>query len=335
MLIASRRAVQHVVALVLFEVMAVGGLHALGTRSYLRVDWFHISRWLAATPTDQVVVSLVWLGALVLGWWTLGSTLLYLLTRVRGFRAGARIAERLAPSAIRQVIDRALATTVVTSVLLGTAAPALANERPAVPITQQAPDTVQYEPDPAGTEGAESEPPSGGPRPQGKAPKPVERPRRDGRPEDAQAEDAAAAELEAQGRDGGEDAPEVPTEAPAEAETAPSEAATGRPAAEEERTKPDTARNGDRARDDRSRRRSMPHAGHRYTVRAGDHLWKIAVAVVSADGDGARDRNAVASYWAELVRVATPHLESGDPNLIYPGEELELPPLRSRTGDRK
>ena len=62
--------------------------------------------------------------------------------------------------------------------------------------------------------------------------------------------------------------------------------------------------------------------------------WKIAVEVVSAE-TGAKNKRAVASYWAELVRAATPHLRSGDPNLIYPGEEIDLPPLGDRSGDRR
>lgn len=333
----------HVVTLVLFEVMAVGGLHVIGTRSYVRVDWFHISRWLAATPVDQVVISLAWLVALALAWWTLGSTLLYLLTRIRGFRAGARIAERLAPSVVRQVIDRAVATTLVTSVLLGTASPALADEQPPPPVTQQAPATAQYEPEPAGSEDAESERPGRGAGP-GQAPRPVEQPPREEQPtaDDQSAgsgsqpdiapgpgEDAAAAELEADAdRAQGDDAPARASEAASEDEQREPERTT-------ERNNGGRNNEDDRGADNRGRRRSTPQAGERYTVRAGDHLWKIAVAVVSAEGDGKGDRNAIASYWAELVRDATPHLQSGDPNLIYPGEELELPPLRHRMGDRK
>jgi nucleoid-associated protein YgaU len=329
-----------VVSLVLFEVVAVGGLHVLGTRPYLHVDWFHISRWLATTPTDQVVISLVWLGALVLGWWTLGSTLLYLLTRVRGFRAGARIAERLAPSVIRQVIDRALATTLVTSVLLGTAAPALARE-PQLPITRQAPETVQYEPDPAGTEEAETEPLAPGRGPRGRAPRPVDPP------------ESLTKKPEQQGRDGeqtqGERKPgkeqqdeerneEDPDHSASDQERENSESdADDRDDGTADKDKADTKSRADRAGDDHNSRtgarmRSGPRPGSTYTVRAGDHLWKIATQVVSAHGD-ATGRRAVASYWATLVRAATPHLRSGDPNLIYPGETLELPPLGYRIED--
>lgn len=53
----------------------------------------------------------------------------------------------------------------------------------------------------------------------------------------------------------------------------------------------------------------------------GDHLWKISARHL---GDGASDRE-VTPYWSEVVEVNTPNLRSGDPDLIYPGEIVELP----------
>jgi hypothetical protein len=35
----------------------------------------------------------------------------------------------------------------------------------------------------------------------------------------------------------------------------------------------------------------------------------------------------VAQYWAKVVAVNRPGLESGDPDLIYPDEEITLPPV--------
>jgi LysM repeat protein len=344
MSIESQRAMRDVIGLVLFEVAAVGGLHAIGTQPHVDVDWLHISRWLAATPADQVVVSLAWLCALALGWWTLGTTMLYLLTRVKGFRAGARIAERLAPAVIRRVIDRAVATTMVTSVLFGAASPALAEQQQApLPITQQAPETLQYEPEPAGTE--EAEPPSTGPGQQEKAPKPVDPPE--------------ALEDKPERQDGDGEQPQndrntkkAPSRKDRGADTGNTDQfageqehdATASEAADRDEDTPDANGKGKRATDDRESRtddresragagtRAAPRPGSTYTVRSGDHLWKIATQVVSANGH-ATDRRAVASYWATLVRATAPHLRSGDPNLIYPGETLELPPLGYLTED--
>ncbi|HEU4894777.1 MAG TPA: hypothetical protein VFT85_02975 [Acidimicrobiia bacterium] len=56
-------------------------------------------------------------------------------------------------------------------------------------------------------------------------------------------------------------------------------------------------------------------------VEKGDHLWKISAEHL---GDGASDGE-IAPFWREVVEVNTPRLRSGDPDLIYPGETVELP----------
>lgn len=58
----------------------------------------------------------------------------------------------------------------------------------------------------------------------------------------------------------------------------------------------------------------------------GDHLWKISARHI---GEEATDRE-IAPYWREVVDVNTPHLRSGDPDLIYPGEVVDLPAIRER-----
>lgn len=61
-------------------------------------------------------------------------------------------------------------------------------------------------------------------------------------------------------------------------------------------------------------------------VEKGDHLWKISARQVEEF-----DRQApVAPYWRQVVDVNTPSLRSGDPDLIYPGEVIELPPTSER-----
>ncbi len=59
-----------------------------------------------------------------------------------------------------------------------------------------------------------------------------------------------------------------------------------------------------------------PPAGHpavrQYTVQRGDTLWGIAQKFL---GNGSR--------WPEIFRAST--LRSGDPNLIYPGEVVNIP----------
>jgi nucleoid-associated protein YgaU len=55
-----------------------------------------------------------------------------------------------------------------------------------------------------------------------------------------------------------------------------------------------------------------------HVVAAGESLWTIAAARVAPGAD-------VAPYWARVVDANRQSLRSGNPNLIYPGEVVELP----------
>lgn len=61
------------------------------------------------------------------------------------------------------------------------------------------------------------------------------------------------------------------------------------------------------------------------TVRPGDNLWRISARHLRSIRSDPQPRE-VAAHWVEVVERNTPHLRSGDPNLIYPGEMVELPP---------
>jgi nucleoid-associated protein YgaU len=54
----------------------------------------------------------------------------------------------------------------------------------------------------------------------------------------------------------------------------------------------------------------------------GDHLWKISERRL-----GPASPDEIAPYWREVIQVNTPRLRSGDPDLIYPGEVVELPAI--------
>lgn len=59
------------------------------------------------------------------------------------------------------------------------------------------------------------------------------------------------------------------------------------------------------------------------TVRRGDSLWLIAARVVSQGGGDPSDTPAVAAYWVRLLQ-ANP---LPDPNLVFPGQILVVPPF--------
>ena len=67
-----------------------------------------------------------------------------------------------------------------------------------------------------------------------------------------------------------------------------------------------------------------PEPAQRYVVRRGDNLWRIAAAYLEAHPD-ATER--IGSYWRRLIEENRARLRSGNPNLIYAGEVLVLPPF--------
>lgn len=67
--------------------------------------------------------------------------------------------------------------------------------------------------------------------------------------------------------------------------------------------------------------------GLTWRVAPGDNLWSIARRVLQ--GASGEDPSAaeIAPYWRTLIAANRATLRSGDPNLIFPGEVLTLPPV--------
>ncbi|MGF1616183.1 MAG: LysM peptidoglycan-binding domain-containing protein [Acidimicrobiia bacterium] len=57
----------------------------------------------------------------------------------------------------------------------------------------------------------------------------------------------------------------------------------------------------------------------------GDHLWKISKATLGGQLQREPRNEEVHPYWLETIEINLDSLRSGDPDLIYPGEELVLP----------
>ncbi len=78
------------------------------------------------------------------------------------------------------------------------------------------------------------------------------------------------------------------------------------------------------AEDGRADPRPVEQADN-HVVAAGDSLWSIATATLAAT-DPAADQETLARYWWRVVEGNRTRLRSGDPDLIYPGETILLPP---------
>lgn len=65
-----------------------------------------------------------------------------------------------------------------------------------------------------------------------------------------------------------------------------------------------------------------------HRVEPGDNLWTIAVHHLQTDDPANPLTEArIAPYWARVVELNRPSLRSQSPDWIYPGEEIQLPPI--------
>lgn len=228
-------------ALLAFEIGAVVVLHRLGSSRRARVDWGDVGGWLDAVATEDAVVAVLRLLALAVAYWMLASTVLYLLARASRLPSLARSVRWATLPGVRRVVDSVVAASIVGPMVLGTAAPAMAD--PGVAVQVQVP--------------------SG------------------------------------------------PASAPRYVPTAAGDQPAGAPAAP-------------------AATPAQPAIGSVYSVVAGDSLWSIAarkVAQQTGRPEGALPDGEVARYWSRVIATNRDRLRSGDPSLIYPKEQIELPPV--------
>ncbi len=70
-----------------------------------------------------------------------------------------------------------------------------------------------------------------------------------------------------------------------------------------------------------------PGSPNEVIVAPGDHLWGIAERRLADVLGRPPTDSEVAPYWVEVKEVNRPRLRSGDPDLVYPGEVVLLPPV--------
>jgi nucleoid-associated protein YgaU len=60
-------------------------------------------------------------------------------------------------------------------------------------------------------------------------------------------------------------------------------------------------------------------------VTSGDHLWKISQSHLDRVLGRPATVDEVVAYWRSVIEANRERLQSGDPDLIYPGEVVLLP----------
>jgi hypothetical protein len=275
------------VLLVAGEAIAVVALHRLGGVDGFAIPRHDLGQWLQRSTSEEVLLAGVRLVALVAAWWLLGSTLLYVAARVARLHSAARALGWATLPAVRRWVDRAAAVSIVAATALGVGRPAAADPPP---TTSPASAPVVVDVDHRDPARVPSRPPSG--------------------VRTGQAADSPPASTVPPT---GTTSP-APTTPPLVPPTAPPPVVTTTPAVPVAPAVPPPA----------------PAAGTTHTVTGGEHLWSIAAArVASASGRASADLAPadIAPYWLRVVELNRRRLRSGNPDLVHPGEVVELPPL--------
>jgi hypothetical protein len=290
------------------ELAAVLGLHWLGRLAGLRIRWDAPVPWLLSSPVQEILGALARTVGLVMAYWLLASTVLYLLASLTRLPSAVRAVRWATLPLVRRVADHAVAVTLATSMVggatLGVAGPAVAAQDPAPSST--APSSTQpadplYRPHPAGHE-PESLPAPAPAAPKPAAPKPETPPTTVYRPHPA-----------SDGPSSAQASPTPPTSAGSSGVSS-----SGSSGAQPKKTPPPKT--------------GQEPGGERdsHEVRPGDNLWTIARNELErqrSGGSGKPSNREVAEYWAKVVEANRHRLKSHDPDLIFPREKVILPPV--------
>lgn len=250
--------------------------------------------------------------AIALGFatWLLGSTLLYLGARLARVPIAVAAAGRVTLPVLRRRVDRALAASIVTGALVVGGAPAMAGPAPSPDPRAEVTTTVE---EPAPEPDAIPEPATD-PVPALPTEPIIEL--RSGRVGDPAAQaDASTTPVEAltdaRTKEPAPDPSSPPPSRPAAPSVKPVEPDTPSPAVAATPAAPPTTTGGS------------------YTVVAGDDLWRLAARHLATSTGRERTSlpdDEVRSYWVRVCDANRDRIRSGDVNLIYPGEVVDLPP---------
>jgi hypothetical protein len=364
------------------ELAAVLALHWLGRFAGLRIGWGEPVEWLASSPVQEVLGAVARSVGLVMAYWLLASTVLYLLASLTRLPAAVRAVSWATLPLARRVADHAVAVTLATSMVgggtLGVAGPALAADgrsgmgpparKPVAAAQATDSTTPQDAPSTSAGEATEPSPPSYTPEVAGQAPTSGTEATTAPTPAPTAAEpteptgtaytpDPAGQEprrLPAPGQASSTaptEAPTTPTEAPTTPTQPPTTTAapttTGATTTSttglrdpaynfnsattttvgpgEREPADDPGPGGPEESNEPGADEPAPETTKETTrkVAEGDTIWTLA----EAHMPGEPTTQEVAEYVDQVAATNRDQLESGDPDLILPGEEIILPPV--------
>lgn len=282
--------------LVIGSTVAIVALHRLGADPSFQVDWLRIWDWLDQVTPERALLALIRSTALALAYWIAASTLLCTAARASRIPALVRSVEWFTLPVVRRAAERVVAVTLSVSTLTSSgAAIAMAADSPlgdALPgrtevSLEASAPDTRYVPIPAGDGNTRQVGDPDPEEPRGYVPAPAGDPNGAGHVTPPPVFVPSTL-------------PEVPAGPPEDAVPV-DHAAEVAPA--------------------------PPTTDTTYTIRPGDHLWAIAERhVAEALGRTPTDAE-IATYWAHLIDLNLPRLRSGNPDLIFPGESIECPPV--------
>ena len=110
------------------EIGFIVGLHYLGSLDRMQIDFSQFSRWLDITSPEVALTASIRMFALVLAYWVLATSVIYLIARTFKIPAMLRAMEFATIPFVRKAIDGALAATIIGGTVFGGASAVFAHQ---------------------------------------------------------------------------------------------------------------------------------------------------------------------------------------------------------------
>jgi hypothetical protein len=112
-------------ALLVFEVVAIIGLQAVGSSQSMQVPWSNFMTWMQTSSVDELAMPLMRYAALGLAYWMLVSTLLFVAAQMTRIPMAVKAAGMFTLPSVRRAVDGAMAVSIATTSVVGFAGAAV------------------------------------------------------------------------------------------------------------------------------------------------------------------------------------------------------------------